>query len=121
MVHKWYMVHDQMVNLFLRCKITLFSLYIYAREICFLAYFRNTKKQRTEIQHVAYFVSYFETFRILFFYFLEQISWIRRNCCFHFDFLYALAHPLGTYKVAAAGDKASPNRGWGSNAGGVVA
>ena len=49
------------------------------------------------------------------------ISCICLNCFFHADFLYALADPLGTYKVAVAGKSASPNSGWMPNAGGVGA
>ena len=49
----------------IRDKSTHFSLYIYAREICFIACFRNIKKQRTEFQYVACFDLYFETFRLL--------------------------------------------------------
>ena len=51
----------------LRCKITCFSLYIYARVLCFSACFRNKKMQHAVYQRVARFVSYFETFRTLYF------------------------------------------------------
>ena len=44
-------------------KDTAFIPYIHARVLCFLAYYRNKKMQHAENQHVARFVSWFETFR----------------------------------------------------------
>ena len=46
-----------------RDKITQFSLYIYAREICFIACFRSIKNQHAEYLHVACFDSHFEMLR----------------------------------------------------------
>ena len=47
-----------------RDKITAFIPYIRTRVLCFLAHIRNKKMQHAENQHVARFVSCFETFRI---------------------------------------------------------
>ena len=46
------------------CKITTFISYYHTRVVCFIAYFRNNKIPRTEIQHIACFVFRFVTFRI---------------------------------------------------------
>ena len=50
-----------------RDKITAFIPYIRTRVLCFLASIRNKKMQHADYQHVARFVSCFETFRMPYF------------------------------------------------------